>query len=242
VGAATGKKKTIRLQQCVKKDTCKPNEEIPSIHSEEDYDSHMLNDSEPPNLEATSTPGHAIIPQNSDQQGRALRVTAEVPRTPFVIPANSLMPEVAEEESTIIARFSSMNLEAEEGQICSQTIDQASSHTAGAWSAEDPLLLVLQKLRRDPSAEFKSPEQRKLVESVISGHHTIGILPTGSGKSLAYELPPICQGQLTIAVLPFKVLISQAEQNCVINDARFIDEERLVIMAVETLLSSEMLK
>jgi len=111
----------------------------------------MLNDSEPPNLEATSTPGHVIIPQNSDQQGQALRVTAEVPRTTFVVPANSLMPEVAEEESTTIARFSSMNLEAEEGQICSRTVDQASSHTAGAWSAEDPLLLVLQKLRRDNS-------------------------------------------------------------------------------------------
>jgi len=223
-----------------------PDDEIPSTRFEEDFDFPMLDDGEG-NLEATSTPGPATIPRIPDQQAPELK-------TPFIIPANLPTPEVVEEESTTLARFSSMHLgphQAEEGQIPSQTIDQASSRATGVES-NDPTLRALQRLRRDPLAKFKSPEQRQLVDSVLSGRHTIGVLPTGGGKSLAYELPPVCQGQLTIAAFPFKVITSQAAQNCidrgvgfqrwVSKDPRFIDEERLIIMAIETLLSAEMLE
>ena len=34
------------------------------------------------------------------------------------------------------------------------------------------------------------PMQRELVECALEGRSCIGILPTGSGKSLCYQIPP----------------------------------------------------
>ena len=36
--------------------------------------------------------------------------------------------------------------------------------------------------------EFKEG-QEEIIDSVLHGKHTLGILPTGSGKSLCYQLP-----------------------------------------------------
>jgi hypothetical protein len=115
-----------------------------------------------------------------------------------------------------------------------------------------PPLEALRKLRRSLSAVFKSPAQEELVQNVLQGHHTVAVLPTGGGKSLAYELPPVCQGRVTIAVFPFKVIASQAAQMCtdrgvafhhwVTTDYREINDKRLVIMAVETILTAAIIE
>lgn len=119
-------------------------------------------------------------------------------------------------------------------------------------SKADILLQALQTLRADPLAEFKSKYQQDLLESVFSRQHTVGVLPTGGGKSLAYELPPVCLGQLTFAVFPFRVLLDQAEQTCKNRGISFtrwaksthreISNARLVIMSIETLLTGEILE
>ncbi|MGO3497726.1 MAG: DEAD/DEAH box helicase, partial [Staphylococcus equorum] len=36
--------------------------------------------------------------------------------------------------------------------------------------------------------DFK-PGQQEIIESVLNNEDTLGILPTGSGKSLCYQLP-----------------------------------------------------
>ncbi len=40
------------------------------------------------------------------------------------------------------------------------------------------------------------PMQRELVECALEGRSCIGILPTGSGKSLCYQIPAVLQTPL----------------------------------------------
>ena len=44
-------------------------------------------------------------------------------------------------------------------------------------------------------------------------HHTLAIMLIGSGKSIAYEVPPIFQGQAIIVIILYKAIISQVLQN-----------------------------
>ena len=40
-------------------------------------------------------------------------------------------------------------------------------------------------------ADFR-PAQRTLVEAVLAGRDVLGVMPTGAGKSLVYQIPPLC--------------------------------------------------
>ncbi|WP_373281388.1 DNA helicase RecQ [Paenibacillus macerans] len=44
--------------------------------------------------------------------------------------------------------------------------------------------------------------QRKIVESVLSGADTLGIMPTGGGKSICYQVPALLLPGLTLVVSP----------------------------------------
>ena len=44
--------------------------------------------------------------------------------------------------------------------------------------------------------------QEEIIQSVIDGHHTLGILPTGSGKSLCYQLPTYILEKPTLVISP----------------------------------------
>lgn len=44
--------------------------------------------------------------------------------------------------------------------------------------------------------------QRKIVESVLSGADTLGIMPTGGGKSICYQIPALMLPGLTLVVSP----------------------------------------
>ncbi len=46
------------------------------------------------------------------------------------------------------------------------------------------------------------PGQREILESVLSGHDTLGLMPTGSGKSLTYQVPALLLPKATIVVSP----------------------------------------
>ncbi|WP_032791169.1 DEAD/DEAH box helicase, partial [Lacticaseibacillus paracasei] len=47
--------------------------------------------------------------------------------------------------------------------------------------------------------EFR-PGQKALIQSVLDGHDTLGILPTGSGKSLCYQLPTLISNKPSLIV------------------------------------------
>lgn len=46
------------------------------------------------------------------------------------------------------------------------------------------------------------PMQRELMECALAGRSCIGILPTGSGKSLCYQIPAVLGDGVTVVVSP----------------------------------------
>jgi hypothetical protein len=79
-----------------------------------------------------------------------------------------------------------------------------------------PAILVdalIKRLYQDESADFKSKEQRVLLEAVNSkSTHVLGILPTGAGKSISFFAP--CMGssaKMSVVVCPLRGLLSDIE-------------------------------
>ncbi len=51
------------------------------------------------------------------------------------------------------------------------------------------------------------PGQRAIIEAVLSGRDVVGIMPTGAGKSLTYQLPARLLGGVTLVVSPLIALM-----------------------------------
>ncbi len=49
--------------------------------------------------------------------------------------------------------------------------------------------------------------QRDIVEAVLAGRDVFAVMPTGSGKSMCYQLPAIAGGGLTLVVSPLLALM-----------------------------------
>ena len=66
--------------------------------------------------------------------------------------------------------------------------------------------------RAEPSDENGQPMQRSIVEAVMARKHVLGILPTGAGKSLCYQLPALSRydktGALTVVISPLVALMA----------------------------------
>jgi ATP-dependent DNA helicase RecQ len=57
------------------------------------------------------------------------------------------------------------------------------------------------------------PGQKEIIESVLSGRNTVAMLPTGTGKSLCYQLPGyMIEGQVIIISPLLSLMQDQAEQ------------------------------
>lgn len=48
---------------------------------------------------------------------------------------------------------------------------------------------------------FRS-RQREIIQSVLDGHDTLGLLPTGGGKSITFQVPALLLPGLTVVVTP----------------------------------------
>ena len=66
--------------------------------------------------------------------------------------------------------------------------------------------------RAEPSHENGQPMQRSIVEAVMARKHVLGILPTGAGKSLCYQVPALSRydktGVLTVVISPLVALMA----------------------------------
>ena len=49
--------------------------------------------------------------------------------------------------------------------------------------------------------------QLNIITRILTGHDVVGLLPTGAGKSLTYQLGGLLLGGLTIYVSPLRSLI-----------------------------------
>src|SRR5687767_4267675 len=67
----------------------------------------------------------------------------------------------------------------------------------------------------DPRARLKEwfgfddfrPAQRQVVDLVLSGRNVLAVMPTGSGKSLCFQLPGLMLPGLTLVVSPLIALM-----------------------------------
>ncbi len=66
--------------------------------------------------------------------------------------------------------------------------------------------------RPDPSDQDGRPMQQAIVEAIMAGRHVLGILPTGTGKSLCYQIPALSRydkiGALTVVISPLVALMA----------------------------------
>ncbi len=51
------------------------------------------------------------------------------------------------------------------------------------------------------------PLQERIVGSLLDGHDTCVVMPTGGGKSLCYQLPALVLGKTTVVVSPLIALM-----------------------------------
>ncbi|MCY4448939.1 MAG: RecQ family ATP-dependent DNA helicase [Chloroflexi bacterium] len=66
--------------------------------------------------------------------------------------------------------------------------------------------------RSEPQDERGRPLQQSIVEAAMAREHVLGILPTGAGKSLCYQLPALSRydktGALTVVISPLVALMA----------------------------------
>ena len=66
--------------------------------------------------------------------------------------------------------------------------------------------------RPEPEDENGRPMQQAIVEAAMAGEHVLGILPTGTGKSLCYQIPALSRydktGALTVVISPLVALMA----------------------------------
>lgn len=66
--------------------------------------------------------------------------------------------------------------------------------------------------RPEPTGTDGRPMQESIVEASMGGRHLLGILPTGTGKSLCYQIPALSRydktGSLTVVISPLVALMA----------------------------------
>ena len=66
--------------------------------------------------------------------------------------------------------------------------------------------------RPEPADDVGHPLQQAIVEAAMAGKHVLGILPTGTGKSLCYQIPALSRydktGALTVVISPLVALMA----------------------------------
>jgi ATP-dependent DNA helicase RecQ len=72
---------------------------------------------------------------------------------------------------------------------------------------------LLETLRRYWGYHEFRPKQESVIRSLLAGHDTCAVMPTGGGKSLCYQLPAVISGKTAVVVSPLIALMQdQAAQ------------------------------
>lgn len=104
------------------------------------------------------------------------------------------------------------------GMLVTRLRDRACTSPDCAWCRErHDAVRELKKwfgfdaFRPEPAAADGTPLQQRIVETAMRGDHVLGILPTGTGKSLCYQIPALSRfdktGALTVVISPLVALM-----------------------------------
>src|SRR5262245_39410918 len=69
------------------------------------------------------------------------------------------------------------------------------------------------KLREHFGFRQFRPGQEKVVRSALSGRDTLAMMPTGSGKSLCFQLPGLVMGGSTVVISPLIALMKDQTES-----------------------------
>ncbi len=107
------------------------------------------------------------------------------------------------------------------GDIVRRLRDSACANPACAWCREhhDAKKELahwfgpdVTEFRPEPAGADGRPLQQAIVEATMAGGHVLGILPTGTGKSLCYQIPALSRfdktGALTVVISPLVALMA----------------------------------
>ncbi len=105
------------------------------------------------------------------------------------------------------------------GKLVRRLRDQACTDPACDWCRERhdakkelKRWFGFNEFRPEPADGQGRPMQQSIVEAALKGEHVLGILPTGTGKSLCYQIPALSRydktGALTVAISPLVALMS----------------------------------
>ena len=74
-------------------------------------------------------------------------------------------------------------------------------------AASDPLNAARGALREVFGFEGFRPGQESVIEALLDGRHALTVMPTGSGKSLCFQIPALVMDGLTVVVSPLIALM-----------------------------------
>ena len=76
--------------------------------------------------------------------------------------------------------------------------------------------------------------QRNIIESIASGRDTLGLMPTGGGKSITFQVPALAQKGVCIVITPLIALMKDQVQHLrehgILADAIYADKSRSEIL------------
>ncbi len=107
----------------------------------------------------------------------------------------------------------------EAGQLVRHLRDTACTDAACEWCRERhdarkelKRWFGFDDFRPEPTDDDGRPMQQAIVEEAMAGRHVLGILPTGTGKSLCYQIPALSRydktGALTVVISPLVALMA----------------------------------
>jgi ATP-dependent DNA helicase RecQ len=62
--------------------------------------------------------------------------------------------------------------------------------------------MILETIRKHWGFDTLRPLQDEAIRSTLEGRDSLVVMPTGGGKSLCYQAPPLVKGDLTVVVSP----------------------------------------